>query len=133
MKAGRPHRVPLSEIAIKLLQALPRMEGEDLVFPGRKAHTPLSDMSLTAITRRMGLDAVPHGFRSTFRDWAAEATNHPNEVCEMALAHAVGSDVEAAYRRGNLMAKRVILMADWAAYATKPKVADVVVLHKAAA
>jgi integrase len=120
MKAGRPHRVPLSAQALALLKALPRFEGEPLVFPGRKKDAPLSDMSLTAVIRRMGADseAVPQGFRSTFRDWAAETTNHPNEVCEMALAHAVGSDVEAAYRRGDLLAKRVALMADWGSYAT---------------
>ena len=132
MKSGRAHRVPLSEPVMKLLKSLPKVEGEELVFPGRKEHTPLSDMSLTAVMRRMKLDAVPHGFRSTFRDWAAESTSHPNEVCEMALAHAVGSDVEAAYRRGDLMAKRVVLMADWAAYATRTQAAEVTPIRAAA-
>lgn len=73
----------------------------------------LSDMTLSAVTRRMGVDAVPHGFRSTFRDWAAEQTDYPREVAEMALAHVVHG-VEGAYRRGDLFDKRVDLMRDWA-------------------
>jgi integrase len=126
MKANRPHRVPLSNTAIKLLKSLPRYEGCNLVFPGRKVNTltatfnPLSDMSLLAVMRRMKVDAVPHGFRSSFRDWAAETTTHPNEVCEMALAHAVGNRTEGAYRRGDLLVKRRQLMEDWAAYLIKP-------------
>ena len=74
-------------------------------------------MTLTAVLRRLKLEAVPHGFRSTFRDWCAEQTDYPNEVAEMALAHAVGNKVEAAYRRGDLLAKRQQLMQDWADYA----------------
>ena len=70
--------------------------------------------------RRMKVDAVPHGFRSSFRDWAAETTTYPNEVCEMALAHAVGDKTEEAYRRGDLLVKRRQLMEDWAAYLFKP-------------
>ena len=73
-------------------------------------------MTLTAVTRRMKVAAVPHGFRSTFRDWAAERTNYPREAAEMALAHTIGDKVEAAYRRGDLFEKRRLLMADWAAY-----------------
>ena len=115
MKAGREHRVPLSAAAIGLLERLPRKEGVELVFPGTKAR-PLSDMTLTAVLRRMRVDAVPHGFRSTFRDWCAERTSYPSEVAEMALAHAVGDKVEAAYRRGDLYEKRVRVMADWAAF-----------------
>ena len=81
----------------------------------------LSDMSLTAVLRRMGRgDLTAHGFRSTFRDWAAEATHHPNHVVEQALAHTIGDKVEAAYRRGDLFAKRVELMAEWAAYLARP-------------
>jgi integrase len=123
MKSGRPHRVPLTTAVLALLKALPRFkdaEGNDveLVFPGRDVTKPLSDMSLTAIMRRMKLDAVPHGFRSTFRDWAAEKTNYPNEVVEMALAHAIGSGTEAAYRRGDLFDKRRNLMADWEKFLT---------------
>lgn len=125
MKAGRAHRVPLSEPVVKLLKVLPRIEGEVLVFPGMKPNKPLSDMSLTACMRRLNLDAVPHGLRSTFRDWAAETTSYPNEVVEMALAHAVGNATEAAYRRGDLFAKRVQLMEAWAAYATRTQAAAV--------
>ncbi len=121
MKAGRAHRVPLSDRVVKLLEALPRIEGEPLVFPGSKENTPLSDMSLTMLLRRHATGVTAHGFRSSFRDWAAETTSYPGEVCEMALAHAVGDAVEAAYRRGDLFAKRAALMQDWAAYATKPQ------------
>jgi len=120
MKARRPHRVPLADCVVTLLQNLPRLEGSDLVFWGAKAGKPISDMTLTACMRRMGLDAVPHGIRSTFRDWAAETTATPNEVVEMALAHAVGNATEAAYRRGDLFDKRRQLMAAWAAYLSAP-------------
>jgi integrase len=114
MKAGREHRVPLSQAARVLIEALPRIEDCPLVFPGFR-NRPLSDMSLSAVLRRMGhLDITVHGFRSTFRDWAAEHTSHHPEVVEMALAHAVGNKVEAAYRRGDMLAKREALMEDWA-------------------
>jgi integrase len=119
MKAGREHRVPLSPTAIKLLRALPRIEGTALVFPSTK-NTPLSDMTLTGVLRRMGVEAVPHGFRSTFRDWAAERTSFPSHVAEMALAHAIGDKVEAAYRRGDLFTKRVQMMAAWAKFCEIP-------------
>ncbi len=123
MKSGRPHRVPLTDAVLMMVMTLPRfkdVQGNDvdLVFPGRDVAKPLSDMSLTAIMRRMKLDAVPHGFRSTFRDWAAEKTNYPNEVVEMALAHAIGSGTEAAYRRGDLFDKRRNLMTDWEKFLT---------------
>jgi integrase len=116
MKAGKEHRVPLSERAVELLFALPR-EGE-FVFMGGRAGKPLSNMAMLELTRGMlpGLGYVPHGFRSTFRDWAAECTSYPSEVVEMALAHAIESKVEAAYRRGDLFEKRRRLMADWASY-----------------
>ena len=120
MKAGKEHRVPLSKQAIAVLKAQPRIAGTDLVFPGKKDNKPLSDMALTALTRRMGVDAVPHGFRSTFRDWAAERTNFPNHVAEMALAHAISDKVEKAYRRGDLLAKRTQLMSAWAAFCDRP-------------
>ncbi|HRH79467.1 MAG TPA: integrase arm-type DNA-binding domain-containing protein [Thiobacillaceae bacterium] len=113
MKAKREHRVPLTAAAVDLLKALPRIDGADLLFPGTKGK--LSDMTLSAVLKRMGRgDLTVHGFRSTFRDWAAEMTNHPREVAEMALAHAVGDKVEAAYRRGDLLKKRYRLMEDWA-------------------
>lgn len=121
MKAGKPHRIPLSEAAIKLLNGVSKTvdaEGKeiDFVFPGASGEKPLSDMSLTACMRRMGLTAVPHGFRSTFTDWCAERTAYPSEVREMALAHAIGNDTEAAYRRGDLFDKRRNLMEDWSKF-----------------
>ena len=114
MKAGRPHRVPLPDRAVEMLAALPRFEGVDWVFPGRAGM--LSDMSLTQTMRRLGLTAVPHGFRSTFSDWCAERTATPAEVREMALAHAIGDQTEAAYRRGDLFDKRRALMTEWAQF-----------------
>jgi integrase len=121
MKAGNEHRVPLSAEAVALLEALPRMAGSDLVFPAARGGA-LSDMTLSAVLRRMGVAAVPHGFRSTFRDWAAERTAYPNEVCEMALAHVIENKAEAAYRRGDLFEKRRLMMADWAQFLAQPEV-----------
>ncbi len=115
MKAGRAHRVPLSALAVSLLNATPKWDGTDLIFPGSNGR-PLSDMTLSAVLRRMNIAAVPHGFRSTFRDWVSERTTHPQEAAEMALAHTVSNKVEAAYRRGDMMAKRYKLMEDWAAF-----------------
>ncbi len=135
MKAEREHRVPLASQTIDLLKRVPKMVGSSLVFPGLK-NQPLSDMTLTAVLRRMQRgDITVHGFRSTFRDWVSERTAYPREVAEMALAHSVGNAVEAAYRRGDLFDKRRRLMADWATYATTPMPAseDVVVSIRAAA
>lgn len=115
MKAGREHRIPLSSDAVTLLKALPRHANTDLVFVGMKGGQ-LSDMTLLAVTKRMGANCVPHGFRSTFRDWAAECTNYPGELAEMALAHTISDKVEAAYRRGDMFEKRRRMMADWAAF-----------------
>jgi integrase len=119
MKNSREHRVPLSSAAIALLR---RNQGasDDYVFHGRSANTPLSNMALLMVLGRMGhSDITAHGFRSTFRDWAAECTNFPNEVVEMALAHAVGSKTETAYRRGDLFEKRGRLMGAWAEFCGK--------------
>lgn len=118
MKAGNEHRVPLSKDAVALLKALPRFEGSECVFPAAKGG-PLSDMALSMLCRKMQVDAVPHGFRSTFRDWAAESTNFPREVVEQALAHTLDSKVEAAYRRGDLFSKRRKLMEAWAGFCAK--------------
>jgi len=115
MKMGHAHRVPLTESAMGILRALPRLEDVEFVFPAPRGGA-LSDMSLTAVMRRMGVDAVPHGFRSTFRDWAGERTNYPREVAEMALAHKIGDQTEAAYWRGDLFEKRRRMMADWAKF-----------------
>jgi len=123
MKAGREHRVPLSTAALALLKVIPDV-GEH-VFPGRRGDMPLSDMSLTAVLRRMGRDDITvHGFRSTFRDWCAESVGNsfPREVCEHALAHSLPDKVEAAYRRGDLIEKRKVLMQVWADYCAKPAV-----------
>ena len=134
MKAGKEHRVPLSDAALSVLKALPRVAGSEFVFPAQRGGM-LSDMTLTAVMRRMGLEAVPHGFRSTFRDWAGERTNYPRETAEMCLAHVIGSQVEAAYRRGDLFEKRRLLMADWAKFLQlTPAVADNEIdIHKAVA
>jgi integrase len=118
MKGHKEHRVPLSPAALQLLADLTRVEGNDLVFPAPRGGV-LSDMTLTAVTRRMQLEAVPHGMRSTFRDWAAERTDFPRDVAEMALAHAIGNAVEAAYRRGDLFEKRVEMMATWSDFLSK--------------
>jgi integrase len=116
MKARKVHRVPLSDSAIAVIRLMP--EDSDWLFPGANPGKPLSDMSLQMVLRRMGLggQAVTHGFRSTFRDWGSETGEYPNELLEMAIAHTVGSKVEAAYRRGDLLRKRHQLMADWEAY-----------------
>lgn len=115
MKMRKEHRVPLSDEALVLLNALPRIEDTDLLFPNTKGGM-LSDMTLTAVLRRMGREVTAHGFRSTFRDWTSERTSYSRDVCEMALAHAIGDKVEAAYRRGDLFEKRRRLMRDWAKF-----------------
>ena len=116
MKAGKEHRVPLSNEVIALLEALPKEEGNDNVFLATKGKQ-LSDMAMTAVLRRMEREGLTqHGFRSSFRDWAGETTNYPREVCEHALAHRLADGVEAAYQRGDLLLKRAALMADWARY-----------------
>jgi integrase len=134
MKAGREHRVPLSERALQLLETLSPGKADELLLAAPNGG-PLSDMALTQCVRRMnavgepewvdarsGREVVPHGFRSTFRDWAAECTNFPNEVAEMALAHVIDNKVEAAYRRGDLFDKRRQMMDDWAAFLTSSAV-----------
>ena len=115
MKAGREHRVPLSTEALKLLKELPRLAGSELVFPGTRGQE-LSVMTLPEVMRRMKADAVPHGFRSTFRDWAGEKTNFPRELAEQALAHTLENKVEAAYRRGDALEKRRQMMQEWAQF-----------------
>jgi integrase len=150
MKAGREHRVPLAKRAHAILEEI-KSDGEEskpdkyasaFLFPGGKAGRPLSNMAMLALLGRMGRDDVTvHGFRSTFRDWAAERTNFPSEVVEMALAHVVGNKVEAAYRRGDLFDKRRRLMAAWAEFCARTpgssvvptKGATVTLLHGAGA
>ena len=120
MKMKREHRVPLSNAAIAVLKGMEKMKHGAYVFPSSRPNKPLSDMTLTAVLRRMDRDDITvHGFRSTFRDWAAERTNFAREVAEMALAHSIGDAVEAAYRRGDLFEKRRDLMQTWATYCGK--------------
>ena len=120
MKGGREHRIPLSGVAVAVLKRMANFREGDHVFPGDR-RAMLSNMALLMLLRRMGHgDLTAHGFRSTFRDWAAERTNFPNEVVEMALAHAISDRTEAAYRRGDLFEKRRKLMDAWAAYCAKP-------------
>ena len=114
MKAGKEHRVPLSKSALDVLEQLPSRRGP--VFPGMKDNKPLSNMAMDMILRRMGIEVTVHGFRSSFRDWAGEMTNTPREVAEAALAHTVGNSAELAYRRGDALAKRRVLMDDWATH-----------------
>jgi integrase len=121
MKARRGHRVPLSGVAVVLLRKLATIRQGEHVFAGQREAKPLSNMVLLMTLRRMKrADLTAHGFRSTFRDWAAETTSFPSEVVEMALAHAVGDAVEAAYRRGDLFEKRRALMEAWAIHCTGP-------------
>ena len=132
MKAKREHEVPLSDAALALLASMPKDSDDDVVFAGTKGQ-PLSDMSLTAVIRRMNGDDKPvwadangdcvtvHGFRSSFRMWAAETTNYPREVAEHALAHQLPDAVERAYQRGSQFAKRAALMAEWAVYSRVPQ------------
>lgn len=120
MKAGKEHRVPLTSAALAVLKAVPAIEGAAHLFPGGKRGRPLSNMAMLKVLARMGrTDLTVHGFRSAFRDWAAERTNHAPHVVEMGLAHAIGDKVEAAYRRGDLFEKRRRLMADWERYCTR--------------
>jgi integrase len=117
MKGDREHRVPLSERVLEILDSLPREDGSRYVFLGGRAGRPLSNTAMTETLRRMGRDDITvHGFRSTFRDWAAERTNFAGEVVEAALAHTIPNKVEAAYRRGDLFEKRCRLMDAWAKF-----------------
>ena len=118
MKAGREHRVPLSVAAIALLGTVAdyrlTIDASEYVFPSATTTRPLSNMTMAAVLRRMGYEELTvHGMRSTFRDWAAEATGFPGDVVEAALAHTVSNKVEAAYRRGDLFEKRRELMEAW--------------------
>ena len=129
MKAGNEHRVPLTDAAVMLLKSLDKLAGSEFLFPAVRGGM-LSDAALSACMKRIheahenggyldrvsGRPAVPHGIRSTFRDWAAERTEYPREMAEIALAHNVGSEVERAYRRGDMIEKRRKMMADWGAF-----------------
>jgi integrase len=128
MKMHREHRVPLSDRALEILAALPRDDDNPYLFAGRSPAAPLSNMAMLELMKDMCPGFVPHGLRSTFRDWAGETTNFPREVCEAALAHAKKDKAEAAYARGTLFNKRRELMQTWAAYcASPPPVSDATV------
>jgi integrase len=116
MKAGKEHRVPLSDRAVAVLEEMKQARLSEFVFPGLKRGLPLSDMSLMAVLRRMEVDATVHGFRSAFRDWAGDNTAFPRDVVEAALAHAIENKTEAAYRRSDALEKRRKLMAAWDRY-----------------
>jgi integrase len=132
MKAGKEHRVPLSDAAMAVLEGMEATREGDFVFPGGRAGRPLSNMAFLMLLRRIGRgDLTAHGFRSTFSDWCTECTNFPAEVREMALAHAVGDKVEAAYRRGDLFEKRRQVMDAWASFATAAPSGNVVAIAAA--
>jgi integrase len=117
MKAGKMHRVPLSDRAVEILQQLSETRTSAFVFPGERKGRPLSSMAFTMLMRRQKVGHyTPHGFRSAFRDWCGDTTEFPREVAEAALAHEVGNKVEAAYRRSDALAKRRQLMDHWAEY-----------------
>jgi integrase len=128
MKAGKEHRVPLSDAALTVVEKMAEIRQGDFMFPGIRAGRPIGKLSFFLVVRRIGRsDLTAHGFRSTFRDWAAESTAFPTEVAEMALAHTVGAAVERAYRRGDLFAKRRQMMDAWAKFCDAPAPAGEVV------
>jgi len=136
MKARKEHRVPLSPAAMKIIEGLPRVKGNDHLFPGKHHGKPLSNIAMLEMMRGLGYGVrgergpyVPHGFRSTFRDWAGEVSSFPGDVCEMALAHTIKDKAEAAYRRGDLFDKRRNLMNAWANYCLSAG-ADIVPLKR---
>lgn len=133
MKAGKEHRVPLSPRALMIARQMIEIVGGDYLFHGTSKAKPLSGMSMLQLLKRIKrTDVTPHGFRSSFRDWAAECTPFPNEVCEAALAHVIGNKAEAAYRRGDLFEKRRKLMEAWCAYCEQAKGNNVVAMTKTA-
>ncbi len=130
MKAGREHRVPLTERTLEILRDMQEARMGDFVFPA-SATKGLSNMAMAQILKRMGVKVTVHGFRSSFRDWAGEVSTAPSEVAEMALAHTIANKAEAAYRRGDLFEKRRELMKAWANWCT-PKAANVLPFNAAA-
>ena len=137
MKTQREHRVPLAEEAVAILTVVPQVAGNPYVFPGARHGRPLSNMALLQLMRGMGYgvngergDYVPHGFRSSFRDWSGEVSSYPRDVAEMALAHVIQNKVEAAYRRGDLFAKRAKMMQEWAQFCMQETTEKVVPLAR---
>lgn len=119
MKSSREHRVPLGDRCMAILAVLPRIEGCEYLFPGTKLDSSISNMAMAELLKGMRLGLTVHGFRSTFKDWATEATDHARDIVEAALAHVLGDKVEAAYRRGDALAKRRLLMEDWAEFCAR--------------
>ncbi|WP_405238895.1 tyrosine-type recombinase/integrase [Lentisalinibacter orientalis] len=133
MKAGKEHQVPLCDAAVAVLEGMKAHGDTGYLFKGRDPDKPLSNMTMTKVLRRMGRDDVTvHGFRSSFRDWCAEATDYPHAVAEQALAHTIPNATEQAYRRGQLLKKRTLLMTDWCNYTSKPATAKVTRLRSKA-
>jgi integrase len=131
MKAGREHRIPLSQRAVAILRRLEKTKAGDFVFPGQARNKPLSNMAMEMVLRRMKVeDATVHGFRSSFRDWAGNVSNFPREITETALAHVIGDKAEQAYRRSDALEKRRKLMDAWAAYCEPKTSANVVQMRK---
>jgi len=120
-KVSKEHRIPLAKRPLQIVKDLSTTTSQDFVFPGGKPGNPLSDMALLSVLRRLGIKQTVHGFRSSFRDWAADQTQFPREVAEQALAHTIGNKVEAAYLRSDLFEKRRHLMQTWANYLETPK------------
>jgi integrase len=132
MKAGREHRVPLSPAALAVLDKLAALRQGDHLLPGHCKEQPLSGMAFAMLLRRMGVGVTVHGFRSTFRDWAGEASTFPREIAEQALAHTIGDATERAYRRGDALEKRRRLMEAWARYCEPHRDRMVVPIHRRA-
>ena len=131
MKAGREHRVPLSERAVAILRQLAEIKTSDFIFPGRRKNRPLSHRAMNKTLHRTTADTVTvHGFRSSFRDWAGNETHFPREIMETALAHVIGNQVEQAYRRSDALEKRRKLMEAWASYCLEPKSEKVVAFRR---
>ena len=126
MKAGREHRVPLTQRAVEIVLTMAEVRTGDFVFPGFRHDRSLSNMAMRMTARRAGVEHTVHGFRSAFRDWAGERTNFAREIAEAALAHAVGDETERAYRRGDALEKRRAVMEAWAAFC-EPNISNVVV------
>jgi len=130
MKAGRPHRVPLSTRALAMLRTLERSKRSEFVFAGHAPGKPRSNKAMYMLLRRMNVDVTVHGFRSSFRDWAGNETPSPREVVETALAHVIGDKSEQAYRRSDALEKRRRLMEAWAEYCSARTGATVLPLRR---
>ncbi len=130
MKASREHRVALSARALAIVERLAEAKMGDFVFPGQRSGRPLSGMAMEMLLRRMGVETTIHGFRSSFRDWCGEETHFPREVAEAALAHSIGNEVEAAYRRGDALAKRRGVMQAWCDFLDGERAENVVKLRR---